>query len=117
MLLQPRMVGRALDREVECDLDAVVLRLGDETAEVLLRPEGRVDRVVAPVRRADRPRAADVALLSLLGVVAAFPVRQADRVDRREVEDVEAELGEGRQLLPDSLEAAPRAREELVPGA
>src|SRR5207253_3686375 len=32
-------------------------------------------------------------------------------------EDVEAELGELRQLLLDPLEAAPRAREELVPAS
>ena len=76
-----------------------------------------MDRVVPALLRADRPRAADVARLRPLGVVAALAVRDADRVDRREVEDVEAELGEARQLLAHALEAAPRAREELVPGA
>ena len=35
----------------------------------------------------------------------------------RQVEHVEAELGELGQLLLDTCEAAPRAREELVPGA
>src|SRR5262249_61974149 len=38
-------------------------------------------------------------------------------MDRREVDDVEAELGELREHLHDALEAAERAREELVPGA
>ena len=50
-------------------------------------------------------------------VVAALPVRGADRVHRRQVDDVEAELGELRQHPADTLEAAPAAREELVPGA
>jgi hypothetical protein len=36
-------------------------------------------------------------------------------MDRRQVDDVEAELRERRQLLLDAPEAAPRAREELVP--
>ena len=50
-------------------------------------------------------------------VVPALAVRAADRVDRRQVDDVEAELGELRQERAHALEAAPRAREELVPGA
>ena len=50
-------------------------------------------------------------------VVAALAVRRPDRVDRRQVDDVEAELGELRQHLLDALEPSPRAREELVPGA
>jgi hypothetical protein len=38
-------------------------------------------------------------------------------VDGWEVEDVEAQLGEARQLSANPSEAAPGAREELVPGA
>ena len=38
-------------------------------------------------------------------------------MDRRQVEHVEAQLGELRQLLLDALQAAPRAREQLIPGA
>src|SRR5262249_54735474 len=49
--------------------------------------------------------------------VPALAVRPADRVDRRQVEDVEAELGETGQLSAHAGEAAPRAREELVPRA
>ena len=55
--------------------------------------------------------------LGALRVVPALAVRAPDRVDRREVEDVEAELGEPRHDLGDAREAAPRARKELVPGA
>ena len=111
------MVGRALDREVERDLDPELFRVGDEGAELLLGAERRVDRVVPALLGADRPRAADVALRRGLGVVPALAVRVPDRVDRRQVEDVEAELGEARQQLADAGEAAPRAREELVPRA
>ena len=48
-----------------------------------------------------------LAALGRLGVVPALAVRVADRVDRREVEDVEAELGEARQQLADPGEATP----------
>ena len=67
MLLQPRVVGRALDREVERDLDPELLRVGDEGAELLRGAERRVDRVVPALLGADRPRAADVALRRRLG--------------------------------------------------
>ncbi len=38
-------------------------------------------------------------------------------MDRWQVDDVEPELGEPRQLALDSLQPAPRAREHLIPGA
>src|SRR2546423_2409222 len=117
MRLQPRVVGRALDREVERDLDPVLLRVGHEGPELLLGPEGRVDRVVTALLGADRPRAADVPGPGRLGVVPALPVRAADRMDRRQVEDVEPELGKARQEGADAVEAAPGAPEELVPRA
>ncbi len=118
MLLQPRVVGRALDREVERDLDAELLaRLRRGARNSCSVPSDGSDRVVPALFGADRPRAADVALLRRLGVVPPLAVRVADRVDRRQVEDVEAELGEARQQLADALEAAPGAREELVPRA
>ena len=50
-------------------------------------------------------------------VVAPLAVGLADRVDRRQVDHVEAELGQLRQLRADAVEAAPGAREELIPGA
>ncbi len=75
-----------------------------------------MDRVVAALLAPDRPGAARIALLRLERVVAPLAVRLADRVDRRQVDDVEAELGQLRQHLLDALEAAPAAWEELVPG-
>ena len=64
MLLQPRVVGRALDREVERDLDPELRAPRDEPLEVLLRAEVGMDRVVTALLGADRPRAADVARAS-----------------------------------------------------
>src|SRR5207249_9496852 len=106
-----------LNREIERDLDPELLRVRHELAELLLSSQGRLDGVVAALRRGYRPRAPDGATLSLLGVVPALAVRYADGVDRRQVEHVEAELSEARQKLADAGEAAPGAREELVPRA
>ena len=96
VLGEPRVVGRALDGEVERDVDAVLARGRDQRVEVLDRAEVGVERVVAAALVvADRPRASrgrpgrrSSALLRPLRFVLA------DRVDRRQVEDVEAELGE-----------------------
>ena len=49
-------------------------------------------------------------------VVAALALVDADRVERQQVEDVEAEVGDVGDELLDGLEAAERAREQLVPG-
>ena len=66
---------------------------------------------------ADRPGRAGVGRTGGQRVVAALAVGVADRVDRREVDDVEPEFGKSGELSFDALEAAPRAREQLVPGA
>ena len=110
------MVGRALDREVERDLEPQLARAGDQAVEIVDRPQLGIDGGVAARLPADRPWAARVALRRLEGVVPPLAVRLADRVDRREVDDVEAEAGELGQHLLDALEPAPRARKELVPG-
>ena len=60
--LDPGVVGRALQREVERDLEPELVGLGDERVEVVDRAEVGVDGVVAAVLRADRPRRAGVAL-------------------------------------------------------
>ena len=111
------MVGGALDREVEGDLQAVPARRLHQALEVLQRAELGRDRRVAALGPADRPGAAGVAGLGGGRVVAALAVGAADRVDRRQVDDVEAQLGEPGQLQLHPGEAAERPREELVPRA
>src|SRR5204863_1105700 len=49
-------------------------------------------------------------------VVAALALVDADRMEREQVEHVETELGDVRHDRLDALEAAPGAREQLVPG-
>ena len=81
------------------------------------RAQVGVHRLVSAFGGADRPRAAGVVRRSRERVVPALAVRAAGRMDRREVDDVEAELCQPRQLCADTVEPAPGAREELVPGA
>ena len=88
------MVGRALDRQVERDLDARLPAGRDHRVEVLPRAELGMDRLVAALRPADRPRASGIALGRDERVVPALAVRRPDRVHRRQVDDVEAELGQ-----------------------
>ena len=69
----------------------------DEPVEILERAERRLDRRVPAVLVADRPRAADVVRLRRERVVLALPKRAPDRMNRRQIHDVEAELGDARQ--------------------
>ena len=117
MLGQPGMVRGGLNRVVERDLEPELLRPGDHAVEVLEAAELGMDRVVTALRPADRPRRAGIARARIERVVGPLAIRPADRVDRRQVDDVEAELRQLRQHPLDPGEAAERAREELVPGA
>ncbi len=121
--------GRALQCQVERDLQAELAGPRDERVEVGERPEVRVDRVVAALVRADGPRRAGVVRPGVQGVVGPLAVDPPDRVDRRDVDDVEAHRGDGREPLHRGAEGAGppaavgvlagalRAREQLVPGA
>ena len=116
MLGQPRVVGRRVEREVERHVHAVLARGVAQRAQVVDRPQLRVDRLVAALLGPDRVRHAGIVGPGHQRVVAALAVLAADRVDGREVEDVEAVVGDRRDLRLDAREAAPRAREQLVPG-
>jgi hypothetical protein len=116
VLAQPGVVGRALDREVERELDPGVRRRRDQPVEVLERAELRVDAVWPP-SASRSPRDCPGRPAGDERVVATLAVGVPDRVDRRQVDHVEAELGEPRELLGDAGQAAEGAREELIPGA
>src|SRR5205814_3600416 len=60
VLADVRMVGRALEGDVERHLHAEVLRGSHEPAEIVDRSELGVDPLVSPFRAADGPRTADV---------------------------------------------------------
>ena len=60
MLLDPRMVGGALQREVERDLQTQLVGVGHERLEVVHRTQQRVHRVMAAELGADAERGARV---------------------------------------------------------
>ena len=122
MLGHPGMVRRALERVVERDLEPVVPGGAEERPEVGQRAERGVDRLVPPVLVADGPRGARVVGAGLERVVAPLPEAPADRMDRRQVEHVEAHGRDVRQPLDAVAERAGPARhpalgprEQLVP--
>src|SRR4051812_6891630 len=123
MLLHVRMIRRALEGDVEGDLDIPLLRRGDEALEVLHGAELRVHRLVTALGSADRPGAADVVWRRLQRVVLSLTGGAADRVDGRQVDDVEPELFHIRNHRlrvaegPMASRGARRAGEELVPRA
>src|SRR5437899_12518468 len=109
------MVERALDGEVERDLQALFARSSDQAAKILRRAERRMNRVVPTLDAADGIGAAGIIGAGREGVVAALAVGRADGMDRREIEDVEAHVADARQGPDDVVERAERTRKELVP--
>src|SRR5439155_17410148 len=112
VLGDPRVVGRALDREVERHLEPEAPRALDEPVEVVEGAELRVDGRVAALRAPDRPGTARVAEPRRERVVLALAVRAPDRVDGRQVDDVEAHRRRALELRLRVLEGSARAREE-----
>src|SRR5687767_893043 len=102
----------------------MLARFGNEPLEIFDRSQIGMDSLVAPLFAANGPGAAHI--LSLRGdlVVLAFAEVLSDRMDRRQIQNVEAHLHDARQLGLDvakgavpSLLARRRTGKELVPGA
>ena len=123
MLADIRMVGGALQRHVERDLDAPRAGRVHQPAEVLERAERRMDGGVTAFLRADRPGTARIRRGGFERVVRALALRPPDRVDRRQVQDVEPEVGEigepgfgvAKRPVAPGLRTG-RARKQFVPG-
>ncbi len=95
----------------------------DEGAQVVERAELRMDRRVAALAAADRPWHARVVATGRDHVVGTLAKPAPDWVDRRQVEHVEAHLGDVRQAGDDVAQGAVpaalagrRPRKQLVPG-
>ena len=123
MLHEPRMVARALNGEIEGELEAVAVGGLDQGGEVVPGAELRVERIVSALGRADGIGAARVAGRSRQAVVAALARGSADRMDRREVEHVEAHVAHVGQAFDHVAERAVAVRiaalgpgEHFVPG-
>ena len=127
VLLDPRMIRRRLQREVECDLEAEILRLLHEAVERVEISQIRVDRVMAASGRTDRPWGSWLLGPGVEGVVLALLERAADGVDGRQIDDVETHGSGGLETFVGGIECAGvpvsvlilmgalAAREEFVP--
>ncbi len=122
MLTQPGMIGRALDGEVERDLEAMIACGRDQSAEILERPERGMQRVVTAFAAADGVRTADILRRGDQAVVASLAGGHADRMDGREIKNVEAHVAYAGQALDHIGEGAVArrivglgARKKLVP--
>ena len=110
VLGDPRVVGRALERDVERQLDAAVAgRRAASLATSSTVPSSGCTAVCPPSGAADGPRAAGVVGRRRGRVVAALALGHADRVDRRQVQHVEAHRGDVVEAV-DGVERACRAR-------
>ncbi len=116
VLLEPRVVGRALHGEVERDLEAELAGASDEAVEVVEGSEIGMHGLVATLGPADRPGAPRIGGRRHQRVVPPLAVGGADGVDRRQVHHVEAEIGDLGQHRPYAVEPAERPWEQLVPG-
>src|SRR5258708_33325998 len=61
VLTRVRVIGRALERYVECHFHSVLTRSLEQAVEVIECAEARIDGLVPALFGADRPRAAGLA--------------------------------------------------------
>src|SRR6202000_1214452 len=88
----PWMVRRCLEGQIDRHVDAPFACISDEGAKVVDRAEFRMDRGVPSRGTADGPGAPRIPGAGTGGAVPALSCRHPDRVDRRKIEDIEAEL-------------------------
>jgi hypothetical protein len=124
MLVHPRVIRRTLPRKVERDFQLLSLGLAPERFEVLERAESGFDGRVATIGRADRPGAAGIAGTRCQRIVATLAKAGADGMNRRQIDDIEFEIGDAPQELGGLAEGAAarrigpgRSREHFVPRA
>ncbi len=115
VLVDPRVVGRGLEGDVERDGEAQALRFGGEALERLHPAEfvgnvgvAALDGAAAGAlhEAADGPRAAGFAFAGHERAVLALAVGDADRVDGRQVDDVEAHLADAAEAARGVVEGA-----------
>src|SRR3546814_19399536 len=88
MLFEPRMIGGALDREVEREFKTLRFSGGAQSAKCLDAAAIRMHRVVPALSAADRLRRDGIAECRLQSVVAALALRVTVGMDRRAISHV-----------------------------
>ena len=90
MLLDPRVVRRALNGKVQSDLHFQFLRPTDERTEIVHRPQLRMDGLMAALLRTDRVGGTDIPRFANQRIVFTFAVCVTDRMDGKQVDDVKS---------------------------
>ena len=124
MLGDPGGGGRALKRDIERKLHAVLAGSLAQVPKVVKGAQLRQNGCVPAFWCADRPRRPDIVRARGHGVVLSLAERAADRVDWRHIQHIEAELLQVVQLPFHIAESAVRgrvrplrARKQFIPGA
>src|ERR1035441_8031340 len=92
MLLHIWVVRRRLKRNVERNRKIQPHGLGNEALEVVDRSKIRMNLLVPTIIRPNGPRAAKIALYRLWRIIAPLPKFPPDRMNRRQIHDVEAQF-------------------------
>src|SRR5262245_42381811 len=106
MLANPGMIRGCLNRDVECDIESQPIGETDKPVEIVNGAEAWLDCGMPAGCGADGPRAARIPGRCREGVVAPFAMRLADRMDGRQIDDIEAH---GRDIREPCLRLAKRA--------
>src|SRR5690554_71760 len=122
MLLEPGVVGRALDGEVQRDFQSMIGCSAYQVTEIVSRAQFRMYRFMTSLLATDGIGAAGIVRPGFKRVVGSFAVSMANRVDRRKIEYVKAHVTNHGQALVDITKGTVtvwsvgfRAWEELVP--
>src|SRR5439155_18256041 len=97
VFVDPGMVRRTLPREIQGNLEAEPLGLLPEPEEVVLGSEARLDGQMAALFGSNRPGTARIVRARSEAVVRPLAEAAADRVNRRQVDDVESQIRDGRE--------------------
>ncbi len=93
MLLHVGMIRRALKCNIQSDFKPVSIGAGDKFLEIFLCSQLRINGGMAALIGANRPGAAYIIRLRRDGIVLPFPECLSDRMDWREVHDIETHGG------------------------
>src|SRR6266536_6519085 len=122
MFIDVRVIGQAIEREIEGDFHAAFPHLFLKPVKISERPQRRLDRLMPTGVAADRPWHARIARLGRDCVVPPLAVGVTNRMNRRKIKNVESHglyVVYPRQTIAESRSAvAPafcRARKKFIP--
>jgi hypothetical protein len=118
------MVRRALEGDIQGDLEVILKGLGGESPEIIECPQRRVDRGMPPRLGTNAPWTPRVIRAGNGSVVPTFAVRAADGMDGRQIQDIEPQGRHIRQTRLAVFKRAVTSRfrgtgawKHLIPGA